>query len=80
MKRYALVVGIGQYQHFKGLSKPAVDAAAVRSVLQARGDFSLEIPLLVDGQATQANVQAALKRVLKDQGKGAEVLIYFTGQ
>ncbi len=79
MKRYALAIGIGQYQHLKPLSKPAIDAAAVQRILQERGDFSLEIPLLVDGQATQKNVQAALRKILTDQGKGAEVLIYFTG-
>ena len=78
MARYALVVGIGDYQHLKSLSKPASDAQTVCDLLRDRGNFDHIHPLL-DAEATYEALVKQLEYVLLNQGDRAEVLLYFTG-
>ena len=78
MARYALVVGIGDYQHLKLLSKPASDAQTVCDLLRDRGNFN-EIHTLLDAEATYAALSDRLEYVLLKQGDRSEVLLYFTG-
>lgn len=87
MKRYALIVGIDEYKTEARLlnyvsptrlHKAKRDAKAVYDLLYAHGDF-YNIDFLTDGDATCDELKAALKRVLLERGKQAEVLIYFAG-
>ncbi len=77
MKRYALVVGIGEYEHLKDLSKPGTDAEAVRDVLRASKNF--ENVALLNEKVTGDRLRSALKTLLWERGKHSDVLIYFTG-
>ncbi|MEL6263123.1 MAG: caspase family protein, partial [Cyanobacteria bacterium J06626_6] len=79
MKRYALVVGIGDYRYLAKLAKPTHDAQAVYELLNAHGGFNEVIPPLLDKQATVAQLKEKLRYVLQKQGEKAEVLIYFSG-
>ena len=74
--RYALVVGIGDYDHplLPNLSKPRADAEAMRDALQH--DF--EVTLLNEG-VTRDRLRDALETLLLKRGKNSDVLIYFTG-
>ena len=82
MKRYALVVGIGEYTTLNSLSKPATDAKAVAELLEAHGNFQ-EVTLVngtkaKPGRVDYAQLQQALNKFLK-QAKSQDALIYFTG-
>ncbi|MEP1080385.1 caspase family protein [Leptolyngbya sp. PL-A3] len=52
MKRYALVIGIGEYDSpsLGNLSKPVNDARAVAEILRSHGDFQ-EVTLLTGTKA-----------------------------
>ena len=76
MKRYALVIGIGDYDHLPPLSKPKSDAAAMQDVLQTNNHF--EVTLLNKG-VTREKLRDALETLLLKRGKNSDVLIYFTG-
>ncbi|MEL7067461.1 MAG: caspase family protein, partial [Cyanobacteria bacterium J06581_3] len=76
MNRYALIIGVGKYDHLPNLSKPEVDAAAMRDVLQADNQF--EVTLLNEG-VTRDKLREALETLLLKRGKNSDVLIYFTG-
>ncbi|MEO1401685.1 MAG: caspase family protein, partial [Cyanobacteria bacterium J06635_1] len=77
MKRYALIVGIGEYKHLTNLSKPASDAQAVHDLLKAEGDFQ-DIQLL-NKQVTEDKLKAALKTLLLQRAENNDLLLYFTG-
>ncbi len=76
MARYALVIGIGEYDHLPDLLKPKADAEAMRAVLQAGNQF--EVTLLNVG-VTRDRLREALETLLLKRGKNSDVLIYFTG-
>ena len=87
MKRYALIVGIDEYEPVSRLpdyvsptqlNRARSDAEAVFELLDSHGNFN-DILTLYDQQATEAELKQALKHVLLEQGKQAEVLIYFAG-
>ncbi|MBT9312861.1 nSTAND1 domain-containing NTPase, partial [Leptothoe kymatousa] len=78
MKRYALIVGIGEYKYLTDLSKPAGDAQAVHDLLLAHGNFD-SIELLQNQNATRQRLFNALEKILLQQGNTQDVLIYFTG-
>jgi signal transduction histidine kinase len=75
MERYALVIGIGQYDGMDNLSKPAGDAIALSQVLAAA---SWRVNCLGD-RVTGAELEAALVEFLERQAVGQDALIYFTG-
>ncbi len=78
MVRYALVVGISNYQSPSlNLSKPVTDAQAVAQVLK-QSHLSQEITLLT-GSVTGSELGQALQRLLLQQAVNHEALIYFTG-
>lgn len=82
MKRYALVVGIGEYTALNPLSKPATDAEAVAELLEAYGGFQ-EVTLLKGtkakpGWVDYGSLEQALNTFLK-QAARQDALIYFTG-
>jgi site-specific recombinase XerD len=77
-RRYALVVGISEYQSpLKPLSKPANDAEAVAAVLKQGGDFQ-EVTVL-KGAVTNTRLIQALRTLLLEQATQNDVLLYFTG-
>jgi Caspase domain len=77
-RRYALVIGISEYQSpLKPLSKPASDAAAVAAVLKQGGSFQ-EVTVL-KGSVTSAKLIQALRTLLLEQATQNDVLLYFTG-
>lgn len=92
MKRYALVVGISRYENpgLPDLVKPAASAEAVAKLLEEYGNFHevrrlpahwLSSDRCEVGRTslTEAELSAELKRLLKEQAVGGEVLIYFSG-
>ncbi|MDJ0586657.1 caspase family protein, partial [Microcystis sp. M49636_WE2] len=95
MARYALVIGINDYDNrnfLPSLSKPAKDAEAVAKFLENTGTFANVERLpnrwiaaekryeVVPGKVTGNEVLQALKQILSgEQTKNQEVLIYFSG-
>jgi Caspase domain len=75
MERYALTIGIGQYDGMDDLSKPAGDAIAVAACLKQAG---WRVKCLHD-RVTGEKLEAALKEFLEQQAVGQDALIYFTG-
>lgn len=77
-RRYALVIGISEYQSpLKTLSKTASDAEAVAAVLEQVGNFQSVIPLTE--KVTSTALIQALRTLLLKQATQNDVLIYFTG-
>jgi WD40 repeat protein len=95
MARYALVVGITEYDNrnfLPNLNKPAIDAEAVAQFLEKTGMFK-EVERLPNrwipeekryeitpGRVTSDQMYDALKKILQgDQTRNQEVWIYFSG-
>ncbi|MEG3931437.1 caspase family protein [Microcoleus sp. T3_B1] len=93
MARYALVIGIAQYQssNLKPLSKAATDAEVVARVLEEYGQYTVtRLPHRWNAEsqrfevAQQKSVSAdevceALQNLLLERGTKSDVLIYFAG-
>ncbi|MEG4441666.1 caspase family protein [Microcoleus sp. AT9_B5] len=93
MARYALVIGIAQYQssNLKPLPKAATDAEVVARVLEVHGEYTVtRLPERWNAEtqrfevAQQKSVSAdevceALQNLLLEQGTKSDVLIYFAG-
>lgn len=93
MARYALVIGIAQYQssNLKPLPKAATDAEVVARVLEEYGEYTVtRLPHRWNAEpqrfevAQQKSVSAdevceALQTLLLEQGTKSDVLIYFAG-
>jgi len=93
MARYALVIGIAQYQssNLKPLPKAATDAEVVARVLEQYGKYTvIRLPHRWNAEsqrfevAQQKSVSAdevceALQTLLLEQGTKSDVLIYFAG-
>lgn len=79
MKHYALVVGIGDYDHplIQPLSKPKIDAEAVKDILEKSGNY--QDVVLLNSNVTRARLKTALEILLLKRGKNSNVLLYFTG-
>ncbi len=75
MDRYALIVGIGQYDGMQALLKPAGDVIALEQVLKQAG---WRVTCL-SGGVTYDALEKALKTFLERQAAGQDALVYFTG-
>jgi WD40 repeat protein/uncharacterized caspase-like protein len=75
-RRYALIIGIQDYQHIAPLSKTREDARSMADFLRATGDF--QDVFVVRSDATRQDLVAALKR-FQEQARGNDALVYFTG-
>jgi uncharacterized caspase-like protein len=75
MDRYALLIGISQYDGMQDLSKPASDAIAVADYFRKEGWLVERLPDYV----TCETLKTKLKTFLQKQAKGQDALIYFTG-
>ncbi len=92
MTRYALVIGVSEYQSSSlcKLPKTATDAEEVAKVLETHGKFNVErLPKqlnketecweVANKQVTNTEVIDKLKTLLWERAARSEVLIYFTG-
>jgi len=92
MARYALVIGISEYQspRLGNLQKPVADAEAVAQILEQYGDFQSvkRFPVrwkdqnsaeLATKKVTGVELGRELKTFLQEQAAHHEALIYFSG-
>lgn len=93
MSRYALVIGVSEYQSssLSQLPKAAIDAEEVAKILETYGDFEQVIRLpnkynqeakrneVAKKQVTKIEVIEKLKELLWKKAAKSEVLIYFAG-
>jgi WD40 repeat protein/energy-coupling factor transporter ATP-binding protein EcfA2 len=91
MVRYALVIGISQYDCFNNLSKPAADAEAVAQILERYGNFEevKRLPAqwnphqscyeIADASLHGRDLGIALQEFLTRKAARGEALIYFSG-
>jgi WD40 repeat protein/ABC-type Fe3+/spermidine/putrescine transport system ATPase subunit len=79
MARYALVVGIAEYdsRHLNNLSKPVGDAEAMAALLEQHGQC--ERVTVLKGRVTTSALSAALKTLLMEQAAKSEAIAYFIG-
>ena len=75
-RRYALVIGIQDYQHLVPLTRTQRDAKSVADFLRKTGEFQDVFPVRSD--ATKADLVAALKE-FQERAKDNDALVYFTG-
>jgi hypothetical protein len=82
-KLYAVIVGIKQFQDKKipPLTISDKDAADFHKFLKVRGQYfsGTQISLLLNEQATRANVSKALRTDLRKAEKDDFVIIYLSG-
>ncbi|BAY45351.1 peptidase C14 caspase catalytic subunit p20 [Scytonema sp. HK-05] len=91
MARYALVIGIANYNHFRNLPKAVTDAENIARVLSKHGRFEVQ-PLpakLIEGEnrwcvapdkkLTGKELGLTLRTFLLEKAKNHEALIYFAG-
>jgi serine phosphatase RsbU (regulator of sigma subunit)/uncharacterized caspase-like protein len=75
-RRYALIIGIQDYQQIPPLTKTREDARSVADFLRATGDF--QDVFAVRSDATRLELVAALKE-FQARARGNDALVYFTG-
>lgn len=75
-RRYALIIGIQDYQQIAPLTKTREHARSVADFLRATGDF--QDVFVVRSDATRKDLVDALKR-FQEQARGNDALVYFTG-
>jgi hypothetical protein len=79
---YALLVGVGDYQHLRDLQGPTNDVFGIQIVLEKKLGFSSEYPymkVLTDSQANKANILKNLERIAQTAKPGDQVVFYFSG-
>lgn len=91
MPRYALVIGISQYQSLTSLPNAARDAEAVAQVLERHGNFDVvrRFPArwkaaencyeVAESAVSAAELIDTIKNFLLEQAQQGEGLIYYTG-
>jgi tetratricopeptide (TPR) repeat protein len=78
-KSYAVVIGIGDYEHYQKLSAPAADAVQVRNFLRDEAQFD-RIITLTDEKATRARIENLMERILPQLvQRNDRLLFYFSG-
>ena len=79
MARYALVIGIAEYEskHLHPLSKAAADAEAIADLLRQHGQC--ERIKILKGNVSNKQLVEALMTLITKQADKNEVIIYFTG-
>lgn len=89
MPRYALVIGIAQYDNFKNLPKAATDAEAIANILENYGYTVTRLPrkrvgenqwvIDPDRKLASTTLGQELKEFLRERAVWQEVVIYFAG-
>lgn len=82
-KRYALLVGVGTYQHadkehLPNLAGPSHDVDAMAKALKSRWGFD-SIAVLRDADATRAHILQQLDELTRVAEPGSHVLFYYSG-
>jgi hypothetical protein len=78
-KSYALVIGVGDYDHYTKLSAPAADAEQVRDFLRDEEQFDRVITL-TDDKATRARIESLMDSVLPQLVQSNDrFFFYFSG-
>ena len=79
--QWALLVGVGDYPGAAfDLEGPAHDVAALRrELVENLGYPEAQVNVLVDANATRANILEALRRLERDAAPGDFVLVYLSG-
>jgi hypothetical protein len=80
-RRFAVIVGVADYQNFEGLDYADTDASSFRSALLVDPRWSTlgNVQLLLNSQATKANVQAALASVASQADADDIVVFFYSG-
>ncbi|MGD9967788.1 MAG: pre-peptidase C-terminal domain-containing protein [Hyphomonadaceae bacterium] len=77
---YAVMVGISDYPGSgNDLPLTAEDARKLQAALDRQGRLASESAMLIDGQATRANVRAAIQRVAAAAGPDDLFLFFYSG-
>src|SRR5215475_9797904 len=77
-KSYALVIGVGNYDHYPKLSAPAADAEQVRKFLRDESQF-YRIITLTDDNATRSRIEGFMESLLPQLIKSYyRFLLYFS--
>ena len=77
---YALIAGISAYERVRPLRGPVSDARSVNDYLtQLAPDFTLNVQLLTDQQATKTAIIDGFQTHLAQAGPSDTVLFYFAG-
>ncbi|MFH0822263.1 MAG: caspase family protein, partial [Pseudomonadota bacterium] len=83
VRLFSVVVGVSKFQDksVPPLAMSAKDARDFADFVKEQGQaFSkTQVTLLVDEQATRANITDALRNQLRRAGKGDIILLYFSG-
>src|SRR5262245_49218486 len=78
-KSYALVIGVGDYDHHTKLSAPAADAEQVRNFLRDEAQFD-RIITLTDDKATRPRIESLMDSLLPQLIQSNDrFLFYFSG-
>ncbi len=76
---YALVIGVNTYQRLPRLALAAKDATDIRHELVASGYQPQNITLLLDNEATRANISNTLDQISRRARPEDLVFIFFSG-
>ncbi|MDJ0731400.1 MAG: CHASE2 domain-containing protein [Crocosphaera sp.] len=90
MTKYALIIAIPEYDHFKPLEKTTRDAEAIAQILHQYGDYDItRLPRkgnaetadyeIKAGKVTVAQLYETLKLFFNQITQGQSALVYFTG-
>src|SRR5262245_50703031 len=78
-KSYALIIGVGDYDHYTKLSAPAADAEQVRNFLRDEAQFD-RIITLTDDKATRSRIESLMESILPELVQSNDrFLFYFSG-
>ena len=80
--RYALLIGVGEYQADArlNLQGPTYDVGDLQALLTTRWHFPPEhISVLLNRDATRANILAALQKLVDRSQPGDQIFIYLSG-
>lgn len=81
-KVWAIVVGISKYQNYRSLRYTDDDAYIMYSFLKSPEGGALpedQITLLIDDQATKANIESSLSKILAQADTNDTFLMYYSG-
>ena len=79
-EQYALLIGIGKYEHQPTLEGPPNDVALLKETLIKQWHFKPDhIQVLLDQQATKKDILNGFNQLEKTSHAGDEVFIYYSG-
>lgn len=77
---YALIIGVGAYQHLSPLAKSPADAKDLADLLVKQCGYpTTQVVSLIDAQATRPNIETQLKWLADQTTKEDTVVIFFSG-